>query len=284
VPEGNALHRYAEHQSALFAGKVVNVDAPNGRFAEGAALLNRRKLRAIEAYGKHLIYDFGRNRQLHIHLGLYGKFRDGDMPFPEPKGALRLRIWTPKHWIELRGPNACDVVSDAQRDEILGRLGPDPLRDDADPAAFITRVRASRAPVGALLIDQSVIAGPGNIFRAELLYRAKLDPFRPGNTVRESQLEAIWSDAAELMRAAVAGRRIVTTWPEHRELATRYVYKRKGLPCIVCGTKVRMQEFFGRKLYWCPTCQPEPRKRSSNVSKSASTRQTKARSSRPSDT
>lgn len=260
MPEGNAVHRNAEEQSALFAGKIVNVDAPNGRFEQGAALLNRRKLRTIEAYGKHLIYDFGRNRQLHIHLGLYGKFRNGDMPFPEPKGALRLRIWTPKHWIELRGPNACDVITDAERDEILARLGPDPLRPDADPAAFIDRVRTSRAPVGALLIDQSVIAGPGNIFRAELLYRAKLSPFLPGNTVRANKLEAIWTDAAELMRAAISHRRIITTRPADRAEAQRYVYKRKGLPCLICGTKVKMQEFFGRKLYWCPTCQPEPAK------------------------
>ncbi|MDQ6678506.1 MAG: Fpg/Nei family DNA glycosylase, partial [Acidobacteriota bacterium] len=125
MPEGNEVHRYAVQQEALFASRALTVEAPNGRFADGAALLNRRKLRSVEAYGKHLFYDFGPNRQLHVHLGLYGKFRSGDMPYPEPKGALRLRISTPRHWLELRGPTACDVLSQDQRSTLLARIGPD---------------------------------------------------------------------------------------------------------------------------------------------------------------
>ena len=66
----------------LFAGRVVSVDAPNGRFEDGAKLLNRRKLRGVEAFGKHLFYNFGTKRHLHVHLGLYGKFRDGEIPYP----------------------------------------------------------------------------------------------------------------------------------------------------------------------------------------------------------
>lgn len=248
----------------MFAGRVVRVDAPNGRFEDGAKLLDRRKLRGVEAFGKHLFYDFGPKRQLHIHLGLYGHFWDGEMPYPEAKGALRLRISTAKHWLELRGPTACDVLNEEKREKLLARIGPDPLRDDAAAGEMVARIRNSRAPIGALLMDQSVVSGLGNIFRAEVLYRAKLSPFRAGSTVPEKQLKALWKDAKTLMRDAMVDRRIVTTRPKDRPHATgkarrfetHYVYRRRGLPCFVCGTEVAMQDFVGRNLFWCPKCQP----------------------------
>ena len=192
MPEGNEIHRYAELQSKFFVGSVVRVDAPNGRFAEGARQLDKRKLRNLEAFGKHLFYDFGKNRQLHVHLGLYGKFRNGEMPFPEPRGALRLRISTPHHWLELRGPTACDVLSENARQQLLDRIGPDPLRPDADLDQVIARIAKSRAPLAALLMDQSVIGGLGNIYRAELLYRARLSPFLPGAKTSSNQISSIW--------------------------------------------------------------------------------------------
>ena len=264
MPEGNEIHRHSERQSELFAGRPVNVEAPNGRFEDGAKLLNRRKLRGIEAYGKHLFYDFGKDRKLHIHLGLYGKFRDGEMPHPETKGALRLRVWTAEHWLELRGTTACDVLSETKSQQIIDRIGPDPLRADADPAKVFERIRRSRAPMGALLMDQAVIGGLGNIYRAELLYRAKIHPLHPGNTVPEKALKSIWKDAALLMKAGMIDRRIVTTRSQDRphktgkarRFETHYVYRRKDLPCFVCGTAVQMKMFVGRKLYWCSVCQP----------------------------
>ena len=234
-----------------------------GGFEPGARLLNRRKLRSVEAYGKHLFYDFGPERQLHIHLGLYGKFRDGEMPFPDPKGALRLRFSTTKSWVELRGPTACDVLDEEAREQLLARIGPDPLRADADGEHAIRRMHRSRAPLGALLMNQAVIGGIGNIYRAELLFRAGLNPLRAGTTVEARVLEALWDDAVTLMRDGMVDRRIVTTRaadrPHKRGKArrgeTHYVYRRRGLPCFVCGTEIRMREFVGRKLYWCPVCQ-----------------------------
>jgi len=267
VPEGNEIHRYANLQCEMFAGSIVQVDAPNGRFEDGAQLLNRRKLRMVEGFGKHLFYDFGKDRQLHVHLGLYGKFRDGEMPFPEPRGALRLRISTAAHWLELRGPTACDVLTDEARATLLARIGPDPLSKDADVRKVITRITRSRAPIAALLMDQSVIGGLGNIYRAELLFRSRIDPFTAGLKVTPAQVKAIWKEAAVLMRAGMLDRRIVTTRPEDRphpkgkarRFETHYVYRRKALPCFLCKTPVNMQEFVGRKLYWCPTCQTSPK-------------------------
>jgi endonuclease VIII len=264
MPEGNELHRHATQHEELFGSCIITVEAPNGRFEEGAALLNRRKLRAVEAYGKHLFYDFGAGRHLHIHLGLYGKFRTGELPFPEPRGALRLRFSSRHHWLELRGPTACEVLTGAERGKLIARIGPDPLREDADHAAAIDRILASRAPIGGLLMDQSVISGIGNIYRAELLFRARLNPFRPGNSLSKRELLKLWKDARELLRAGMIDRRIVTTVPAHRPHPkgkarrgeTHYVYRRHRLACFICGAEIRREEFIGRKLYWCPECQP----------------------------
>ncbi len=263
MPEGNELHRVAESHQQLFQDRVLTVAAPNGRFESGARLIHRRRLRSVEAYGKHLLYDFGPGRQLHIHLGLFGKFREGEMPFPEPKGALRLRLSTASHWVELRGPTACEILSDVERAALLARIGPDPLRPDNSPAQFLAKVRKSRAPIAALLMDQSVISGIGNIFRAELLFRARLSPFTPGLAVPARMLTRIWKDAHVLMRAAVDQRIIVTTRPEDRPHPKgrvragekRYVYRRKGLPCFLCATPVLTKTFVARNLFWCPKCQ-----------------------------
>ncbi len=267
MPEGNELHRNAKRQAEMFAGRMVTVDAPNGRFADGAALLNRRKLRSVEAYGKHLFYDFGRGRQLHVHLGLYGKFREGAMPFPEPRGALRLRLSTRRHWLELRGPTACDVLSEKDRRALVARIGPDPLRCDAQSGLAFERIARSKAPIGGLLMDQSVISGIGNIYRAELLFRSGLHPLRRGNAVPVEILHNLWDEAVELMREGMIDRRIVTTKPtdrphpkgKARRGETHYVYRRTGLPCFICGSAIQMKLFVGRKLYWCPVCQPETR-------------------------
>jgi endonuclease-8 len=264
MPEGNEIHRYAERHAAMFAGRRLTVDAPNGRFEPGAKLLNGRKLLSVDAFGKHLFYTFGTNLNLHIHLGLYGKFRDGAMPFPEPKGALRLRFSTPDHWLELRGPTACDVLDHEARSTLVNRIGPDPLRKDARPKTAFTYIAKSRTPIAALLMDQSVIGGIGNIYRAELLFRAGLNPLEPGKQVPQPKLQSLWKDAKTLMQAGMIDRRIVTTRPAdrpHPKAKARrgeihYVYHRAGLPCFLCQTEIHMKEFVGRKLYWCPTCQP----------------------------
>jgi endonuclease-8 len=112
-------------------------------------------------------------------------------------------------------------------------------------------------------MDQSVISGVGNIYRAELLYRARVNPFQAGANTDKRVLRAMWKDAVTLMRAGMVDRRIVTTKPKDRphptgkarRFETHYVYRRKGLPCFVCGTAIEMQPFLGRKLFWCPQCQ-----------------------------
>ena len=262
MPEGNEIHRYAARHSATFAGKTICVEAPNGRFT-GAVLLTGRKLKSVAARGKHLAYDFGRDRKLHVHLGRFGDFTEGKMPYPEVRGILRMRWSTATDWLELRGPTDCTVYTDEQWQAVQDRLGADPLAPDANPSAAFALLRKSGTPIGALLMDQTVFAGIGNIYRAELLYRARQNPFTPGKQVPEKILKALWRDAVRLMPDGMVDRRIVTTRAKDRPHPTgkalrhevHYVYHRHGRPCLVCGTTVLREQMAGRTLYWCPQCQ-----------------------------
>ena len=267
MPEGHTLHRLARAQNALFAGRPVRVSSPQGRFAAGAAVLDGRVLDGVVAHGKHLFASFGAD-VLHVHLGLYGTFTGGRGDPPAPRGALRMR-WVGEGpdgagvWTDLRGATVCEVLTPAGVDQVLARLGPDPLRRGADGAAAHARIRRSRAPIGALLMDQTVLAGVGNVYRAELLFRHGVSPFRPGREVGPELWDAMWRDLVTLMRAGVRLGRIVTTLPEHRARRrgpadpadAHYVYRRTGLPCRVCGTEVRTEVLIGRNLYWCPACE-----------------------------
>jgi endonuclease-8 len=267
MPEGHTLFRLAREQSQLFAGRPVHVTSPQGRFDAGATLLDGRVLEEVFSYGKHLFAGFDGDT-LHVHLGLYGTFTTGTGTPPAPRGALRMR-WEgtgPEGtgvWTDLRGPTACEVLAAPEVDRILARLGPDPLRPRADGTRAHRRIAGSRTAVGALLMDQTVLAGVGNVYRAELLFRHGVSPFRPGRAVDAELWSRMWADLVTLMRAGVRMGRIVTTRPEDRSRRrgavaredAHYVYRRTGLPCRVCGTEVRTEVMVGRNLYWCPVCQ-----------------------------
>ena len=241
--------------------------SPQGRFADGAARLSGRALVNTEAYGKHLLHDYGDGVVLHVHLGLYGKFADGPGSAPPPVGEIRLRLWNTAHWLDLRGPAACQLLDPPEVTALLARLGPDPLREDASPDAAWDAIRRSDRPLLALLMDQSIVAGAGLIYATEALFRARLRPTTPGRRLRPKQWAELWADLRTLMRAGVAEGRIDTVHnvhtPEAMGRAPRvdrhggevYVYRRTGQPCLVCGTPVRTATISNRNAYWCPGCQ-----------------------------
>jgi endonuclease-8 len=276
MPEGHTLHRLAGELRDRFAGRVVRVSSPQGRFAEAAALLDGTRLLDAEAWGKQLFVELEGSRFVHIHLGLIGSFRFGEGEAPPPVGQVRLRIATTGErasYGDLRGATTCALVTAEQRQAVLDRLGPDPLRTDADWTRAWSRVSRSRKPVGALLMDQQVLAGVGNVYRAELLFRHRIHPMRPGNTLRRGQFEAMWHDLVGLMSEGVLSGRIDTVREEHTPEAMGrdprvddhggevYVYRRHGRPCHVCGSRVRTEVLEGRNLFWCPRCQPTFRSR-----------------------
>jgi len=264
VPEGHTIHRLAREHRRLFAGRPLRASSPQGRFAAGAELIDGRELAVLDPWGKHLLYGFDGGLWLHVHLGLYGKWTSGPLPAPEPRGALRLRLESDEVYADLRGPTACELVTPPEVDALFARLGPDPLRRDADPELAWARLSRSRTAVGVLLMDQSVLAGVGNVYRAEVLFRAGLSPYRPGREVGRAAFDALWLDLTGLLRAGVRAGRIVTTRPEHRARRSgratvpdaHYVYRRTGLPCRVCGTPVATAVMVARNLFWCPHCQP----------------------------
>ncbi len=263
MPEGHVIHRLADALTGTFGGRPVSVSSPQGRF--DAAPLDGVVLERGEAVGKHLFIDFASGAVVHIHLGLIGKFTFE--PVAAPRGQVRLRIDDGVTAADLRGPQWCRTLTPAERDAVVEASGPDPLRDDADPGKGYERLRRSGRSIAALLMDQRVAAGVGNIFRAEVLYRHRLNPSTPGNRIDRRTWEAIWADLVDLMHYAVEHGRIDTVRDEHgpeaqgrdprvdRHGGEVYVYRRAGQPCLVCGTSVRTRDVEGRNLYWCPRCQ-----------------------------
>lgn len=263
MPEGHTLHRLAKNLTTLFRGRQVAASSPQGRFAEAAALLDGRLCTGASAYGKHLFIGFDRPEVVHVHLGLYGSFRSGPQPAPAPKGALRLRLETAQAYADLRGATICELIDPGGVTQILARLGSDPLQRKPDPEPVWTKLHRRRTPIGAVLMDQTVLAGVGNVFRAEALFAHGIHPLRPANTLTREEFDALWLTVSIMLRAGVRAGRIVTTKPEHRDRRSgrarredaHYVYRRTDLPCRLCGTPVRKEELAMRTSYWCPNCQ-----------------------------
>jgi endonuclease-8 len=264
MPEGPTLHRLARLHNMRFGGEAVRASSPQGRFAAEASRIDGRTFESAEAWGKHLVHRYGGGLNVHIHLGLYGAFTEQAMPMAAPVGQVRLRMEGSAFGTDLRGPNVCELLDEAQVDALIAALGPDPLREDADPLDAFDRLRRSRAGIGALLMNQQVVAGIGNVYRAELLFRHRISPWLPGSAVGREQWLALWDDIAALMRVAVERGQLITIEGEHDHGAPpyqpgrprSYVYRRAGESCRLCGTPVAHAVLQGRNLFWCPSCQP----------------------------
>ncbi|MFC8796722.1 Fpg/Nei family DNA glycosylase [Promicromonospora sp. NPDC057138] len=278
MPEGHTVHRLARTFASLYAGQTLRVSSPQGRFADGAAVLSGRRLVAGEAWGKQLFLGFAPadgiadvdasdtqatgvtsgsdTLWLRTHLGLYGAWTFAGAPdapevahaigaprkrigerettapagpapsarstsgaewtAPEPRGQVRVRLLGAHAVADLTGPTACEVITAEEKTAVQSRLGPDPIRDDGDVEDFVAAVGRSRVTIGQQLMDQAVVAGVGNIYRAEALFRAGVDPLRPGRDLPAATVRAIWHDLVTLMRAGAAQGAIVTTRPTDR--------------------------------------------------------------------
>ncbi|MCG5432460.1 Fpg/Nei family DNA glycosylase [Mycobacterium sp. MYCO198283] len=272
MPEGHTLHRLARLHQRRYARAPVAVSSPQGRFAEGAAAVDGRVLKKADAWGKHLFHHYGARPGrgdggliVHVHLGLYGTFTEHAVPLPAPRGAVRMRMVGAEYGTDLRGPTACEVLDQHEVDAILARLGPDPLRPDADPTPAWSKIAKSRRPIAALLMDQSVLAGVGNVYRSELLFRHRINPYRPGTSITSDEFAAAWDDLVALMKVGLRRGRIITIRTEDDRGAPswrpggprHYVYRRTGEPCRICATPIRTAVVEGRNLYWCPHCQSD---------------------------
>ena len=303
MPEGHTVHRIAGLFRDVFQGQSVVASSPQGRFRDGAELISGTILERAEARGKQLFLHFERDRIVRVHLGIYGAWDvmtlhgesvragsaqtlslgaprstrrrlgereesfDADEPFPPaPRGAVRLRLETLDVVADLRGPTACEVQTPEESASVLERLGPDPLLDRGirGQREFVRRVNSTSRPIGVVLMDQAVVSGIGNVYRAEILFRHALDPYRPAASLSEETVVALWKDWAKLLADGVKTGVMLTR--NDLDVAGRaralrvakdryFVYKRADLPCRVCATDVQMALMATRKLYFCPQCQ-----------------------------
>jgi endonuclease-8 len=331
MPEGHSVHRIARQFDRNFVGRQVSASSPQGRFAEGAAMISGRTATAVRAVGKQMFLEFDDDLWLRVHLGMYGAWdfagevlvdptiasangrmgqtnqrgtalevpildeagensltsigaprrarvhvrmseqttglADEGAEWPPPVvGQVRLRLLTEVTCADLRGPTACRLQTPDEVAATIAKLGPDPLVDDVSKGeeAFTTVVRRKPTPIGQLLMDQSVVSGIGNVYRAELLFRARQNPHTPGREVREDVVRDLWRDWVRLLAIGVETGQMMTmddldadayrAAMAHRD-DRHWVYHRAGLPCRVCGTAIVVEEMATRKLYWCPKCQ-----------------------------
>ena len=267
MPEGHTIHREARLQSRAFAGRSLRVWSPQGRFSEGARVLDGQNLVSVDAWGKHLFYEWGDGDLLHVHLGLFGRFRRFADDAPEPTDGTRLALRAGSGTQYLSGPTICRLVDPEQRESVISKLGPDPLKPETHADAvdrIVERLARRTAPISASILDQKVVAGLGNVYRSEVLFRTGVSPLIRSRDLTRPRVEAIWIEAVTQLRAGEKSGRIVTTDPEdvgrqRRSAIPRgertYVYKRRGEPCRRCGTPISRTTVATRKVWWCPECQ-----------------------------
>lgn len=273
MPEGHTIHRLARRQTADLVGRVVHASSPQHdggtsvRAAqpagEAARTIDGRAFERIDAYGKHLLHRYEDDVTLHVHLGLFGRF----VRRPDPDGVpardtCRLRLRAGDVAWDLSGAVASKLLDPPEEDALLARLGPDPLRADADPAAFGAALARRRISIAAALMDQSVLAGVGNVYRAEALFAAGIDPHTPARDIGEERALALWRILREQLRAGERAGKIVTVpadeaggRPSRLRGRDRVQVYRRG-HCRRCGGAVASEPLAGRTLWWCPACQP----------------------------
>jgi endonuclease-8 len=331
MPEGHSVHRIARQFDRNFVGKPMLASSPQGRFAEGVAVLNGREAVGVQAVGKQMFLEAEGDVWLRVHLGLYGAWdfagdilvdptiasangrmgqtnqrgtvvdeeilddagenslasigaprrtrvhvrmseqtkglADEGLEWPPPVvGQVRLRLMTDITAADLRGPTACVIQTPDEMLASIAKLGPDPLVGDPaeNEGRFVRAVRKKQTVIALLLMDQAVVSGIGNVYRAEMLFRQRLNPHTPGRDVPEDVVRALWHDWVRLLAIGVETGQMMTMddlSPDRYRAAMasrddrHWVYHRAGLPCRVCGTEIALEEIGARKLYWCPRCQ-----------------------------
>ena len=252
MPEGHTIHKLAKDLQRDFAGKVLAVTSPQGRFLQ-ARVLDGETFEGAHAIGKHLFFELGGSR-VHVHLGLFGRFRK--QRFGEAtRESVRLKMESEGIAWELTGPTACEVLDAAAYKKLCDRLGADPL-SQVDAKDAWPKVHASTKTIGALLLDQSLVAGLGNVYRAEVLFLLGVHPEARGCDLKRATWNRLWKTSRELLSRGVAAGRIVSVKGANGRTPKRealHVYKQNR--CRVCESPISSVELAGRPLYYCAKCQ-----------------------------
>ena len=258
MPEGHTIHRAARDHHRILRNQKLIVSSPQGRFVDGSSLVSGQLCLAVEAVGKHLLYRFSNGNSLHIHLGLFGRIRKRKLPLIDPRGAVRVRLVSDTHVVDINGPTICRVLAEQGIMTLLERIGPDVLRSDSNPELAFNKITKSKAPIGRLIMDQSVMAGIGNIYRSEILWRQGVHPETPGKSIDRQTFDRVWDDAKALLMIGVKHNAIITVNSTrtsnsgYRERVNIFAKQN----CPTCSSFIRHFEINGRRTFVCETCQP----------------------------
>ncbi|KAJ8905484.1 hypothetical protein NDN08_001991 [Rhodosorus marinus] len=261
--EGHQVHRVAISHRKRLLNSVVGASSPNGKFADGASAISGKTLARIEAHGKNLFYFFGNDEKprsdlvvVHIHFGMSGRFTLFNAPGPEPGANVRLKL-TSSNTEAYLSSMICQHGGLELYDEKVNKLGEDPLREDAMSERFWEKIQSSKKSIGLMLMDQTAIAGVGNIYRAEILFRAGIHPEQPSHTLSREQFERVWRESVLLLQRGVKTGSILTVDPAENlpePWKRRYIYNHSE--CPRCHGVIRSWEISKRRAYACETCQP----------------------------
>lgn len=264
MPEGQVSHRNARRLGAALAGaRVVRVEAADRIAAQRIPeRLAGDRFTAVEALGKHHLLRFASGRVLHSHLGMNGRWRIAPTGTAVPLGGLWIAIHTDDHVVTQHHGPRLRLYEPGDPIPGVSRLGPDLLDADTDPAeaacSAIARAEPGRA-IGDALLDQRLLAGLGNVYRAETLFLCAVDPWRTCSSITADEARSIGRTGSRLLREGVDHPGPITTYrgPDPRSHERTWVYGRRGRPCRRCGTPVRAAGMgeANRTLYWCPGCQ-----------------------------
>lgn len=264
--EGHGVHRVAVAHRRQLVGKRFAATSPNGRFADGARAIDQTVLQRVEAVGKNMFYFFNEREGpdahvMHVHFGMSGRFSTHDaLSCPDPTATTRLRLEHREDGIvALLSAMTVDLMDESGYHLKRSKLGQDPLREDADPDALWDKFRSARKSVGLALMDQAMFAGVGNIYRAEILYKAGVHPEQPCADLDRAQFDVVWRHTVELLQRGFVNGSILTVDPEEAAIlgdpwTRRYVYNQSR--CGRCGGAVKTWDMANRTVYCCETCQP----------------------------
>ncbi|MGR8921994.1 MAG: Fpg/Nei family DNA glycosylase [Gammaproteobacteria bacterium] len=258
MPEGDTLHRVAAAVGAQLTGQQVI--AARGRADLDAGRLDGARLDRAAARGKHLLLDFDGALSVHSHLGMTGAWhlypRGEPWRKPARRAALALRFeardlvcFSPRRL-------AIGPTTRLRRDAQLERLGPDLLAPSFDLDAALARLRTRDGlAVGEAIMSQQLVAGIGNVYKSEVLFMARINPFAPLAGIDDAGLGELLGLSRRLMRRNLEGARRKFRYSTVGERL--FVYRRAGLPCLVCGTTIgmRRQGDAARSTYYCASCQ-----------------------------
>jgi len=261
MPEGDTIYRTATRLRPLLVGQQILAARSRDASLPAESLIGR-SFSAVESRGKHLLQHVDDGRTLHSHLGMHGSwhiYRPGQ-PWQKPEQWATLVVEVPDIVCVCFSPKTLDFLTETQlrRHPHISRLGPDLLDEKVDYDEALTRFRIHDVtPIGHAVMNQTIVCGIGNVYKSEVLFLSRTNPFIPVAKLADDEVLQIVRLAVELMSKNLDGYPRRTRFGLDRQ--NHWVYGHRGKPCFVCGSRIQIsrQGDLGRTTYWCPECQRE---------------------------